>query len=62
MGHDEIFTVTLKYTIFDSSYSSATPLWWPNLVLKKCEEEEEVEENVGPINIRRLVPLKNTCL
>ena len=48
MGHDEIFTVTVIYTIFDSSYSSATPLWWPNLVLKKCEEEEE-EENVGPI-------------
>ena len=52
MGHDQIFTVTVIYTIFDSSYGSATPLRWPNLVLKKCEEEEEEEEeeeNVGPI-------------
>ena len=44
---------------FSSSYTSATLLQWPNLELKKHPEEEE---NVGPINSRRLVPLKNTCL
>ena len=56
------YSLSLAYMqCFNSSYTSATPLRWPNLVLKKCEEEEE-EENVGPINSRRLVPLKNTCL
>ena len=33
------------------NYTSATPKQWPNLELKKCEEEKEEEEIVGPINI-----------
>ena len=49
MGHDQIFTMTV-IPCFNSSYTSATALWWPNLVLEKCEEEEgEEKENVGPI-------------